>query len=208
MDVVDGELRLWTPDGHQLGGDDLRGAVITTTAYSVRLDGSHRDTDGLWRYQLTVVGDGPESPLCSPDAHRERWALPYTDRDGRVSFACTSGAIGKCLLFGYRPGRDQRLHDACVRMIRADYGGDDTSYTREGVHIAFCDTRGVHPCRHVPARIEAAWTDIGASCVEHTRVPELASLDQLADRYVRLHGHLGASCTGTADALLIEWLAD
>ena len=87
------------------------------------------------------------------------------------------------------------LHEACIRMVRADYGGTGATATRDGTRIAFCDRSGVHRC---PARgrLEAAWSPSGATCVAAPRIAELATLDQLAERYPRLIGHLGReACT-------------
>ena len=87
------------------------------------------------------------------------------------------------------------LHQACVRMVRADYGGTGATATRDGTRIAFCDRAGVHPCGDRD-RLEAAWSPIGAICVARPRIPELITLEQLAERYPRLSGHLGGdACT-------------
>ncbi|KAB0266066.1 hypothetical protein FEZ63_14995 [Microvirga brassicacearum] len=75
----------------------------------------------------------------------------------------------------------REIHAACVRMIRADYGGDDQSHTRDGTQIAFRDKLGI---RDFPAGnempFEAAWSPDGAVCVARARISELLTLGELA----------------------------
>jgi hypothetical protein len=82
-------------------------------------------------------------------------------------------------------------------MVRADYGGDGQTATRDGEPVAACDPSGVIPCPD-GARIEAAWSPDGATCVARARVPEIADLDDLASRYPRLAMRLGPPCTTEA----------
>ena len=93
------------------------------------------------------------------------------------------------------------LHDACTHMVRADYGGDGTSATRIGNPIAFCDRFDVWPCKEQPYAFEAAWRADGAACVARTRVPALASLEDLSTRYPHLREQLGASRCSAASEL-------
>ena len=52
------------------------------------------------------------------------------------------GAIAKCVLWGYRPWATYngtplaQYHQACTRMVRADYCGTGTSYTVTGNRIS------------------------------------------------------------------------
>ena len=64
----------------------------------------------------------------------------WPHRDDRFSVTCTSGVIGKCVRAGYKPWKtaaDGRpmwdYHQACTRLIRADYCGDGRTHTRDGV---------------------------------------------------------------------------
>ena len=213
LSVAAGELALRTPDGSVLHSPELIGSIIQTRSYSVRMDAAKRDDDSVgdvWLYRLTVVRPGaPDSALCVKDARGEDWALPFLEEDGHVSFACTSGAIGKCIRWGYPPAATRGLHQACIRMIRADYGGDGTSWTQDGTLIGFCDRVGIHPCRRAHD-IEAAWSEGGAVCVARPRIPALVTLEDLAGRYPQLGGRLGTDCTpesANADprTLLFSW---
>jgi hypothetical protein len=132
------------------------------------------------------------------------------DEHGAVQLVCTSGAIGKCIRWGYPPAR-KALHEACIRMVRADYGGDGATATRDGTMISFCDRAGVHRCPATAPALEAIWAPLGAVCVARPRIEALATLKQLAARYPRLAGHLGSACAmASAPAggdVLFEWPA-
>jgi hypothetical protein len=105
------------------------------------------------------------------------------DVEGRFTFACETGAIAKCIDWGYKPwahqdGRSlQDLHQACTRMVRADYCGDGHSHTRENTPIDLYDdlqllTRTTQASRAwdpEQATFEAAWTPEGAACLARTR---------------------------------------
>lgn len=103
----------------------------------------------------------------------------------RFSLACRGAALAKCAELGYKPFRDatecnasgacqtvsmQPLHQACVRMVRADYCGDGASHTQNGTEIDVFDTfkiKGEDPS--VMGSLEAEWGVDGAQCVVHTR---------------------------------------
>ena len=105
------------------------------------------------------------------------------DKPGKFTFACENGAIAKCVDWGYKPWakKDGRsladLHQACTRMVRADYCGNGHSHTREDTVIDLYDglqilkrtteaSAGWEPAR---ASFEAAWAPEGAWCLARTR---------------------------------------
>jgi hypothetical protein len=106
---------------------------------------------------LDATGDGTWASFClvGPDGRRAGFPVPgRATADGMVAEAepgvfeltCTGGAQAKCVRFGYRPwetgpdGRPMRvLYNACVRMVRADYGGDGHATTRDGMPIDIYD---------------------------------------------------------------------
>ena len=131
-------------------------------------------------------------------------ASRYRTAAGSFDLTCTSGAIGKCVRWGYRffeegPGTPplRALHQACVRMARADYGGDGRATTRDGTMIEMYDRFGIQKSdRLVPMAFEAGWSPDGAVCVAHPRIPENVSLQDLGERYPHLRPHLGPTqCT-------------
>jgi len=92
-------------------------------------------------------------------------------------------------------------YQACVRLVRADYCGDDVGHTRNGMPIVIFDHIGVERDEPVPEmRLEAAWGPQGAVCVRHTRLgkPDLAALVALCPR---LAGHVGGACGEAVPAL-------
>ena len=102
---------------------------------------------------------------------------------GKVTLACETGVITKCIRWGYKPwaSRDGQsmkdLHQACTRMARADYCGDGQSHTHEGTIIDMYDRLGVLSAttessadwKMSRASFEAAWVPDGAMCMSRTR---------------------------------------
>ena len=128
----------------------------------VRIEAVEEDRDSrggpLWLHTLSIRhADGTWASFCRPGARRTPGGLPRSrTRDsartvaeaepGVFELTCTGRAQAKCVRFGYRPwepgpdGRPMRvLYNACVRMVRADYGGDGHSTTRDGMLIDIYD---------------------------------------------------------------------
>jgi hypothetical protein len=142
---------------------------------------------------------------------------------GAFELACTGGVMGKCIRFGYHPWQTSAwpakalyreavnekqqqtdasppsyltLYNACLRMMRADYGGDGVGTTRNGMRIDLYDARGIGlPASDPHMAFEAGWTDAGAVCVNHPRVVEHVTLADIAERWPNLAGKTGAICT-------------
>jgi len=100
------------------------------------------------------------------------------------TFACRGQAIAKCVELGYLPwgevteclasntcktisGAD--FHQACTRMLRADYCGDGVPHTQNGTPIDVWDQFGIQEAAVTTFTLEAEWTPMGARCIEHTR---------------------------------------
>lgn len=107
---------------------------------------------GVWNYQQDVPGGGSK-----------------LEDSERFTFACMGGAIAKCVLWGYRPWATYngtslaQYHQACTRMVRADYCGTGRSYTKTGNRINFYDTLGIQQDTESWV-FEAAWDVNGAQC--------------------------------------------
>lgn len=104
-----------------------------------------------------------------------------------VTFACDGHVLAKCVDLGYKPWRQGKVctkkagcttvslaahHEACSRMLRADYCGDGLSHTVDGVTIGLHDAFGIR----VDAAdwpLEAEWTAAGARCAARPRVADL-----------------------------------
>jgi len=237
-------LKITLADGRVLASRDLIGASLLVDQGDrlrrVRLDGIERDpedkrrdvapADVIWLHSFAVEGpDGAWGPLCEdgPDGRRQAISVAgrFSYADGRLGagepgsfeLACTAGAMGKCVRFGYHPWQTRNLpqpvshHDgepvpsqldlfnACIRMVRADYGGDGTGTTRNGMLIDLYDDYGIQaPDLDHRMTFEAGWTQDGAVCVNHPRVKENISLGEIAARWRRPAGRTGASCTEEA----------
>ncbi|WP_163994614.1 ADYC domain-containing protein [Pyxidicoccus caerfyrddinensis] len=102
---------------------------------------------------------------------------------GKLTLACETGAISKCVDWGYKPWaeRDGKsladLHQACTRMARADYCGNGQSHTWDGTSIDMYDSFGMLKLTQKSseswdpslASFEAAWAPDGATCLARTR---------------------------------------
>jgi hypothetical protein len=231
---VDGTvLRIARSGGKTLSGADLVGLTVTLTpagdaavrkvfVEAAKIDPRDPAHEILLYHFLSVdPATGQREELCGPDAYGERWGFPLRGQwdpegqhisDAGFTLTCADGAQGKCVRFGYKPwktlGNGLRLadyHQACVRMVRADYcGGHGT--TRDGMLIDLYDDIGIQdPDPQADAagvRFEAAWSPAGAVCVAHTRVPEHVTLQQLAQNCPRLKDRLGPEVCTAAQAKL------
>jgi ADYC domain-containing protein len=220
-------LRVRLTSGKVLTGEKLAGATLSLAVSSEvtprnifiesvvvdPLDPEHETV--LYHFLAVDPVSHQKAELCGADAQGDRWGFPVRgqwDVEGhRLSNAgytltCADGAQGKCVRWGYKPWkvtangiRLDGYHQACIRLVRADYcGGHGT--TRDGMLIDIYDNIGIQApdprAAEAGVRLGAAWNTAGAICVAHTRVPENLTLDQLATQCPRLVGHLGeAACT-------------
>lgn len=231
MTVTGTAFRVALPDGRVLPQDELPGTILTLGDGSgaqrrIRIDAVEhdaRDPKGeLVLYTLSEpdTATGQWRNACTPDPDGRRLGFPlagafsadgrYLPIPGRILITCTGGAEGKCVRFGYKPWRRlpdgtslQPYYQACVRLVRADYGGDGIGHTRNGTPMDLFDRIGIQRDEIGPGMtLEAAFGPDGAVCVAHPRLPDLTSLDALARQYPRLAGHLGTACDEHAAALL------
>jgi hypothetical protein len=185
--------------GHgEVVGAVMRGEASDGSAVEVAICGEEpvaSEPDMAWyRVQIwNAVSQEWENPCASSRAVPDPRALAvggtwdrtgaHQDAPGRITLACETGAIAKCVRWGYKPweaavgGPLAPLHQACTRMARADYCGNGESHTRDGTPIDLYDARGVlarttratalwQPDR---ASFEAAWGPDGAVCVARAR---------------------------------------
>ena len=132
-------------------------------------------------YDLEVK-DGAWQPLCEDGAQAillgDVWDPDSGERIGSypdaLTFACRGAALAKCVEFGYRPWasvggvalRDH--HQACTRMVRADYCGDGQAHTTNGTPIHVLDQLGVQNVDvGVSYVVEAEWGPDGATCLNY-----------------------------------------
>lgn len=208
-------------DGAVATDDELVGAVLVGTIdggikSAFRIDGAEvdpQDPSGeLVLYSLSVKDQqtGAWKNACTPDARGVAKGFPlagtwtrtgaHVRARGQFELACTSGALGKCVRLGYKPWQDEAMwdrHQACVRMVRADYCGDGTGHTRNGTPIDVYDEAGIQVRDPAGAlRFEAGWGKDGATCVRKTRVEDVATL---ADIVAACPSKLGAKSGDACD---------
>lgn len=161
-------------------------------------------TGTVWLHTVEgLQADGSWANICTPGPDKRQQGFPLMV-NGNLEFSCSAGALGKCVRFGYRPWAGLApQHAACVRMVRADYGGSNEPWTRNGMLIDMFDPQGVQVADEEPdLAFEAGWTPQGAVCVHHVRVKENVTLAQLEEKYPQLKGRTGDICTpGFAELL-------
>jgi hypothetical protein len=166
------------------------GTLVDGTNLTLRVDsitpgtGANQD---VWSYQVSYQHtlDGQWYPICTnadgtaanaiPLEHRWDYRQGVAGGGSKIydatafTFACEGAALAKCVQFGYAPWRSvngmslEQHHQACTRMVRADFCGDGTSYTQDGNWVNLFDSMGVQSDTEtwVP---EAEWTSDGATC--------------------------------------------
>jgi hypothetical protein len=214
------QLKVSLASGRRLWSPVLVGAVLNLglpdgTTGRVRIEQVEKDPqdpDGDVFLHRLLVAQSPTdwADLCGPDASGARWAFPlrgqWNNEGQRTSesgftLICASGAIGKCVRMGYKPWKTTTegislaaYHTACVKAVRADYCGNKGT-TRDGQLIDISDALGIQRSDEgqgsTAMPFEAAFSEEGAVCVAHTRVPENVTLDALAAQCPRLAGRLG-----------------
>jgi hypothetical protein len=202
--IEGGRIRVKDSKGEYIADKKLIGALLVgynddgvMTAF--RIDSIDKEKDSqvdAWIYTFSTQDPGSRKwkNSCQPDfnGRQKGLAIPgYFDESGRYinddstySLTCTSGAIGKCLLFGYLPWNHtkdgvslQKYYQACTRMVRADYCGNGHGHTRDGMLIELWDNLDIQKDTKTPGlTFEAAWDENGAVCLHKTRVPKVATL--------------------------------
>lgn len=198
-------LILRRADGTSLEGTQLQGLVLQLPLgdrrqlREVRLASIVADPDDpeILRHEFQIRGlDGTWKSACEPNVDGETWGIPvalaarpgHPGVAGDFTLTCASGAVAKCIRYGYKPwakGRNGEglgpYHAACVHMIRADYCGNDQPHTKAGTFIKFEDD--AVRWRRDPGQVpdpefvfEAGWSEEGAVCLARVRWGELGAV--------------------------------
>ena len=137
--------------------------------------------NGTWEYEQGIEGGGD-----------------WLANDGLFTFACEGFVLAKCVNLGYTPWSEGQIcdteapdddcieatlasrHQACTRALRADYCGDGTSHTVDGVLINLYDGIGIRADSE-DWDLEAEWDADGARCAVAERVAALPAPPCVAD---------------------------
>lgn len=175
----------------------------------LRVDGmvpEPADPDGdVFLYELSVH-DAARGWVryCEPDPDGKTYAIPLQGTwdasrrhilNDEITFACTNGALAKCVRWGYKPWKSVNgvslapYHQACLRMTTADYCDKAQPHTRNGTPINIWDRLGIQKREILPGMVfEAAWSSRGAVYLKKPRYGE--PLEELvAECPDRLRGH-------------------
>ena len=155
-----------------------------------------------WYYpELSLDNGASWGPLCAGGVG----AVPVAelwDNTGKeaappdwtgFTLACDNAAIAKCVKWGYNPDamRDECVsagnctsrslkywHQACTRMVRADYCGDGVAHTRNSTLIDVYDNLGIQSRSGSfgAGMVEADWAPDGAHCIRKTRFTNATGL--------------------------------
>ncbi len=178
--------------GATLTSFDERGRSLKLKIEDIQPDSEDKD-GGSYLYTVIYYSatDNSWYHLCQPDLAGITQAIPLTGRwdkkgayidDDSITFACTNGALGKCVRWGYKPwksikGKSLRdYHQACTRMVRADYCGNGIGHTKDGTPIDVYDRLGIQKrTKKSGMSFEAGWNVDGAVYLKRIRFPEAIS---------------------------------
>ncbi len=133
----------------------------------------YRDDDNVWHPLCRDASDAPAWAYPVKGIYDYRSGVPtggdHLDDPDHFTFACGGGAVTKCINLGYRPWESRDgvslapHHQACTRMLRADYCGDGTPHTQNGNRVNLYDSLGIQQdTEHW--FFEANWDAEGATC--------------------------------------------
>jgi len=197
--------------GATWSGTSSNGAPVKLRIDSAA-QGTGTNTD-VWFYTVSFQTSAGWSPLCglSGTTPVQAIAVPgvwtgtannYAASTTQFTWACRQKTVAKCVELGYKPWKSYGPQLAsCVRLLRADYCGDGTSYTRDGTLLNLYDRLGIQTDAEA-WDFEAGWGPNGAVCVG-------SAIDQRA----KLLGLTKPPCwtalktQSCASALLIDELA-
>lgn len=147
----------------------LQGA--TETPATMWISAYEEAEPGEFRYTFHYENaDGVATPVCTPDPDGDISVVPMrnlhvdditgdvTTRSDTLYLACTSGAVGKAAVWGYKSWNlSPADFEVAVRMVRADYCYDGTSWTTPSAPIEIKDRWGINDHLNPTNPTEAVW---------------------------------------------------
>lgn len=178
--------------GATLTGVRADGAAIEFEVRAGRPGSAAHGLDDVWFYDVflkepegtrpycgTTADGGPVSAIALAGQWNPQVGVKgggsRMEGAGGFTFACRGYALAKCVEWGYKPwvthpkvGSLADYHQACVRLVTADYCGDGRVFTRKGTWVNLYDAVGIQNDT-LPWLPEAEWTVDGAVCLNHRR---------------------------------------
>ena len=134
-----------------------------------------------------VNQDGEPTRMIPLDGYWDESTGEHFSGNGFFTFACSGYVLAECAEdMGYKPWRRvdhvplANHHQACTRMLRADYCGDGVSYTIDYTLINYWDDVDIAKQKYAGYKakdwvMEAEWDANGANCLKQQRHPELGA---------------------------------
>ena len=182
-----------TVQGVDFVGSKMKAVLSDATQIDLKINAvTHDAALNLDWYNVVLSLDGGATwgPLCAGGVSAlvlaGRWSSGgnVIDDPNMFTFGCDNAALAKCRKWGYNPAASrqecdgqghcklqslQAWHEACTRMVRADYCGNGLSHTRNGTPIDIYDNLGIQTRSGDLQMLEADWSADGAHCIRHTR---------------------------------------
>lgn len=200
--VEQGRFILQAKHGQHLPDDELVGYQWSAgRGIALRLEAMQDDPyakEPMTLYTVSFRQGEAETwqPLCDMGPYGLALAVPMAgafqsdgryvqSNNGSFGFSCTNGAHVKCLRLGYAPWEQgpsgeslAPYHQACTRMMRADYCGDGRAHTVPGRQLQITDS--LTPAPETPfGAFEAIWGEDGAICLARSRVEGAFPLSEI-----------------------------
>ncbi|MCH9682292.1 MAG: hypothetical protein K0V04_12710 [Deltaproteobacteria bacterium] len=193
-----GDLQVTMAGGQSAAGADLIGSRwwldANHTHYVTVADYDYDGDSGRHRYRLEHVSNqltGDAEPICLPETSGQSWAYTVMDvrvdvdngsvtpEPGALMVACTTGALGKAITWGFSPwatvGPSLDLWETGIRTVRADYCGDGVPYTNTGTALQIFNDAADQDFWASNRKTEAVFGPDGALCMTAPRVQYLAA---------------------------------
>jgi hypothetical protein len=149
--------------------------VNVISAREARYTFQTRDDNGQVIYLCEADALGSHAAAVIKDVTIDPFTADMAVRKDTAYFACTSGAVGKAITWGYRPWeRPLPEFATAVRVVRADYCFDGMSWTESGTAMQVKDRWNVNTFLSAAAPTEVVWTKTGIACLTQPRAATYA----------------------------------
>jgi len=156
----------WT--GTASNGDTVNLKIVSGAALAA-------PNSEVWEYEIQFQNQAGWQPLCGMNGSTPIKAISvagtwnatgtWASSSSQFSFACRGKSVAKCVELKYKTYKGYSNQMAsCVRLLRADYCGNGTSYTVDGHIVNLWDNLNIQVDSQAWT-LEAAWGPSGAKCL-------------------------------------------